>query len=109
VESRGLLFGPWALRLFGHPVGVTQPFGSSVVIATRRRRFAVRRHKWEGRYLRLVLECPICGRRHLERGLMIRTRRDVRAACSIEPYQWCPTCRGPAAPARQLTSATRPS
>jgi len=109
TRARGFVFAPWALGLFRHPARVTQPLAGSVVIAARRRQFAIRRHEWHGRYLRLVLECPLCSRRHLERGLMIRSRRDVLAACAIDTHQFCPTCRAASTPAEALTPATRPS
>ena len=98
-----------AVLKVGVAVPATAPLGDSVVISARRRRFAIRHDRWHGRYLRLVLECPICQRSHTERRLMIRTRRDVRAACAIDTYQWCPTCLDAAARASQLRPATRPN
>lgn len=85
------------------------PLDGSVVIAGRRRQFAIRRHEWHGRYLRLVLHCELCGRRHLERQHMIRSRQELRVAAAMDFRQWCPTCRGPVAPPGKLTPATRPN
>jgi len=92
MRERSVQFAPWVLRLFGRPVVASQKVAGSFVVAGRGRRFAVRKHGRDGVYLRLVLECPTCGRSHLERQHMIRTRRDVRGALGVDTAQPCPDC-----------------
>lgn len=92
MRERSVHFAPWVLRLFSRPVVASQMVAGSFVVAGRGRRFAVRKHGRDGLYLRLVLECPKCGRNHLERQHMIRTRRDIRVALDTDTSQPCPDC-----------------
>ena len=92
MRESSVHFAPWVLRLFGRPLVASQMVAGSFVVVGRGRRFAVRKHGRDGVYLRLVLDCPTCGRSHLERQRMIRTRRDVRAALTVDTSQSCPDC-----------------